>query len=335
MLYARTQTTPSSSNTVEGGVVVSKLLLHLEQMRLSWGSFCELAMIVTITETYQSAEPLEHEPQRYQIDLSKHHEPITLGRAQYCNHVLMHGDIRVSRIQATLSPENGEWYLHDGGLHPDYGPSKSGIFLSGEKLKAKVRLKPGIEASLFRSPIGAVDLLVEKELIYSGDPPTDAGDAVLALRREIAELHREVIRRDAGCEQRLIELKQEFEQLKAKDHSREALFAKMEMELNSLMELFNQRFDQLSRQISGTETELDLNRRHDSHRDKRIQATELRQRRTIAVLAISLVACGGWIVTGGNLEVLNRYLPWAASAIGLGAVGQIAGQEVTKSRPKS
>jgi hypothetical protein len=285
-------------------------------------------MIVTVTEIH-----LSNEPQSYQIDLSRQRKPITLGRAQYCDHVLMHGDIRVSRIQTTLTPEGDEWYLHDGS--DEYGASKSGIFIGGEKLKAKVKLKPGLEVSLFRSPIGSVDLLVEDAIAQLIDLPTDSGDAVVALRREIAELHREVIRRDGNCEQRLIELKAEFDEIKANDRGREAILAKVEGEIGALFELFNERFSQLSEQIAGTETELHRNKRLDGVRDQAIKTQGQWQTKVIGVLAVTTVGLSTWVATNGNVEAIKNVVPWAAGVLGLGAGGQALVQYQAKKPDES
>jgi hypothetical protein len=280
-------------------------------------------MIITVTEKYQAEELNE-----YRIDLSHQHQPVTLGRAQFCNHVLMHGDIRVSRIQSTLTIENGEWYLHDGS--DEFGPSKSGIFIAGDKLKAKVKLKPGLEVSLFRSPIGSVDLLVEDAIAQLIDLPTDSGDAVVALRREIAELHREVIRRDGNCEQRLIELKAEFDELKSKDQGREAILAKVEGEISALFNLFDERFHQLSDQIAGTETELHRNKRLDGVRDEAIKTQGQWQAKVIGVLAVTTIGLSTWVATNGNVEAIKQVVPWAAGALSLGAGGQALVQAQTK-----
>jgi FHA domain len=272
-------------------------------------------MLVTVAEKHND------ESHTFKIDLSEARGPLRLGRAHYCDHVLIGGDLRMSRVQATLYKKNDIWYLRDGCL--ENGESRTGIYCSGKKIEDSIKLTSGMSILLYRSAIGIVNLTVQATQVSLLTYDTDSGDPVEHLRREIAELRSIVIERDSNCEERLIELKAEFDLLKASSIGREAIFEKVETEINALFTLFEERFAQLDK-------ELRSNQEADRKRDDAMNAQRIWQSRIIGVLATCTIGLSTWIVTNGNIEVMKQILPYAAGIFGLGVSGQAIMQQKNK-----
>lgn len=83
---------------------------------------------------------------RREIELGMDTERITFGRDRGASYRICIGDLRVSRVQATLSKTSAGWVLIDGRLGE---PSTNGVLVNGLRVEGSTPFKPGDKAVLF------------------------------------------------------------------------------------------------------------------------------------------------------------------------------------------
>lgn len=111
--------------------------------------------------------------------------PITIGRSDLCTYkigmTLGNLALGISKVQATITFEQGEIRLKDGGAD---GLSMNGIYCHGEKLDAPIALVPGLELTLFKHGIAKVTLHMTDLALVEHGRDTYTGQALLSVLQE-------------------------------------------------------------------------------------------------------------------------------------------------------
>ena len=111
--------------------------------------------------------------------------PITIGRSDLCTYkigmTLGNLALGISKVQATITFEQGEIRLKDGGAD---GLSTNGIYCHGEKLETPIALVPGLELTLFKHGIAKVTLHMTDLAVVEHGRDTYTGQELLSVLQE-------------------------------------------------------------------------------------------------------------------------------------------------------
>lgn len=116
--------------------------------------------------------------------------PITIGRSDLCTYkigmTLGNLALGISKVQATITFEQGEIRLKDGGAD---GLSTNGIYCHGEKLETPIALVPGLELTLFKHGIAKVTLhMTDLALVEHGRDTYTGQDLLSVLQEQVATM---------------------------------------------------------------------------------------------------------------------------------------------------
>lgn len=116
--------------------------------------------------------------------------PITIGRSDLCTYkigmTLGNLALGISKVQATITFEQGEIRLKDGGAD---GLSTNGIYCHGEKLETPIALVPGLELTLFKHGIAKVTLhMTDLAVVEHGRDTYTGQDLLSVLQEQVATM---------------------------------------------------------------------------------------------------------------------------------------------------
>jgi len=116
--------------------------------------------------------------------------PITIGRSDLCTYkigmTLGNLALGISKVQATITFEQGEIRLKDGGAD---GLSTNGIYCHGEKLETPIALVPGLELTLFKHGIAKVTLhMTDLAVVEYGRDTYTGQDLLSVLQEQVATM---------------------------------------------------------------------------------------------------------------------------------------------------
>jgi len=245
--------------------------------------------------------------------------PITIGRSDLCTYkigmTLGNLALGISKVQATITFEQGEIRLKDGGAD---GLSTNGIYCHGEKLETPIALVPGLELTLFKHGIAKVTLhMTDLAVVEHGRDTYTGQDLLSVLQEQVADLAVVEHGRDTYTGQELLSVLQEQ-------------VATMGGQMDALQFQIGLLGTQLAHREVLDRTQDD----RDRQQEQRLLTAEKRLNRVVVLLLVAIaviVLAFGW--SGGNSEDKKQWSSTFTSiAIGIAAL-YLKSKETPRSVP--